>query len=134
MIFYLIFDCHFNSTYIYNLLFFIFLINLFKSVFVGVSSLYSTSNALNIFSSSSVTPVNKHTPFLSILHWYCCNVSFIFSAVIPCSQPSTFNVDLLSNFNILYCIILIIVNAIKHIKKCAFICSSFLTYIGLPSK
>ena len=38
------------------------------------------------------------------------------------------------SFNILYCIILIIVSAIKQIRKCAFICSSVHTYIGLPSK
>ena len=53
---------------------------------------------------------------------------------MPFSHPSSFNVDLFSYFNILYCIILIIVKAIKHIKKWAFICSSVHTYIGLPSK
>ena len=59
----------------------------------------------------------KHVPFLSEQALKLFNACFILFAVIPCSQPSTFNVDLFLCLSILYCIILIIVNAIKHIKK-----------------
>ena len=56
-----------------------------------------------------------HVPFLSEHALKFFKASFNFSAVTPCSHPSTFNVDLFLDFNILYYII--IVNAIKHILE-----------------
>ena len=101
---------------------------------IVVKSGISIPKDLTIFSISLSGVLIKHVPFLSEHALKLFNACFIFSAVMPCSQPSTFNVDLFSYFNILYCIILIIVSAIKQIRKCAFICSSVHTYIGLPSK
>ena len=101
---------------------------------IVVKSGISNPNDLTIFSISLLGFVRAQFPFLSEQALKLFNASFIFSAVIPCSQPSTFKVDLFSYFNILYWIILIIVSAIKQIRKCAFICSSVHTYIGLPSK
>lgn len=101
---------------------------------IVVKSGISIPKDLTIFSISLSGVLIKHVPFLSEHALKLFNTCFIFSAVMPCSQPSTFNVDLFSYFNILYCIILIIVSAIKQIRKCAFIYSSVHTYIGLPSK
>ena len=101
---------------------------------IVVKSGISIPKDLTIFSISLSGVLIKHVPFLSEHALKLFNTCFIFLAVMPCSQPSTFNVDLFSYFNILYCIILIIVSAIKQIRKCAFIYSSVHTYIGLPSK
>ena len=82
-----------------------------------VKSGISNPKDLTIFLNSTVGVLIKHTPFLSEHAFKLFKDSFIFSAVIPCSQPSTFNVDLFSYLSSLYCIILIIVKAIKHIRK-----------------
>ena len=101
---------------------------------IVVKSGFSNPNDLTIFVISSAGVLIRQIPFLSEHAFKLLSASFIFSAVIPCSHPSTLRVDLFSYLSILYCIILIIVKAIKHIRKCAFICSSVHTYIGLPSK
>ena len=99
-----------------------------------VKSSISISKDLIIFYICTSGVLIKPVPFLSEQYLKLFNAYFILSAVIPCSHPSTFNVDLFSYFNILYCSILIIVNAIKHIRKCTFICSLVHTYTGLSSK